>query len=273
MGKSLYSEKIYLANDQEAIQYFQEQRRKNLIAREAHRLQYQEIIKNYNRYLLVLRDFMKSLGLNTEIENTIALAWLIKHGYISVDKEFTGTEEKDEILGRYGLSIIEGKGVCRNYSEMAYDEMRLLNYYSKQLYCYWPNLSLPKSATVKKANHVINLIEHDGVIYGIDLYNGCALFHFTEPLTLERITLKTGKKIRYKPYYEYILGESTEQQIGAHLLDFEKSSKMKTISAIEYEDEIYPDTISFMNNHKNICEDFHRETQDMKEKLVLSLYK
>ena len=273
MAKNIYNENVYLSNDSSAMMYFGEKREKNLRKQVDQRIKYIKIIEEYNRFLLVLRNFMKTLGLNSEIENAIALAWLERNGYLSFNKNITnGQEAKNEILGRYGMSILGGYCVCRNISEMAYDVLRLLDYYVKQLYVYQPNLSLPTSARLKQANHVINLIEHEGVNYGIDLCNGCGLYRFKNKLTLEKITQEIGGKLRYKPYYEFIVGQSTQEEIGKQLKQFEIDSKKRTIAPVEYELGIYPDTIQFMNAHKDMCEDFHIETNETKGNIVRSLH-
>ena len=273
MGKSIYDENLYLARDPEVMLALEKKRVHFLYTKEDQRLKYKEIIEKYNRFLLVLRDFFQTLDLDIEMKNMIALAWMIKNGYLSVEKEYKNEELTEEIAGRYGITILEGLGVCRNFTEMGHDLMRLLDYYSKQLYVYSPNMSLPSSARTKKANHVINLIDHEGVKYGMDIYNGCALFHFIDRFTLKRITQKTPKKYRYKPYYEYTTGEKTIDEIKLELEQMEMESKKPTISAIEYEEGIYPDTIAFMSSHRDLCEDFHRETAGMKRELVNSLYK
>lgn len=272
MAKSLVNENVYLSNDSVAMMYFTEKQDRYLHEKLDQRLRFNETITEYNRFLLLLRDFVKTLGLNSEIENAVAIAWLVKHGYLSYDKQFSyGKETNREILGRYGISILGGYCVCRNISELAYDILRLLEYYSKQLYVYQPNMSLPVSARLKPANHVLNLIEHDGIKYGIDLQNGCGLYRFKNRFTLDKITQEIGGKLRYKPYYEFIVGQSTQEEIGKQLKQFEIDSKKRTIAPVEYELGILPDTIAFMNAHKDMCEDFHNETNETKGHIVRSL--
>ncbi len=271
MGKNIYNENVYLSNDKEAMDTFLRKKEEYQLLYALERLQHEEVLKLYNKYLLLVRDLLKSFSFNSSLEYSIALAYLIHKGYLSFNKEFKSKEIQDEIHSRYGTTIIRGYGCCRNFSDMTRDMLMLLNYYVKNLYCYLPNLSLPKSAIYKQANHVINVIEYDGVKYGIDLLNSCALYRFKNPLTLERISSFDNDKIRNKPYFEIITGDSSLDEIKEELKDFNAERKKRTISPLEYEDEIKPETIIYMNEHKSILDEFHNDTNQIKEGIALKL--
>ena len=273
MGKNIYNENVYLSGDKEAMDTFLLRKERENLLHVVERLKYEDTIREYNRFLLILRDFIKSLGFDTSLENAIALSYLIHHGYLTFDKNFKNEETKDEISARYGMTILKGYGCCRNYSDMGKDILMLLDYYVKNFYCYQPNLSLPKSARLKEANHVINLVEFDGCKYGIDLYNGCALYSFKDCFTLRKISSFDDGKLRYKPYYEILTGESTLEDIKRQLEDFKNESRKSHISFLVYEHDIRAQIVEFMNKHKDLFEDFHNETKSMKENIVLSLRK
>ena len=273
MKKQIYSEKVYLSGDKTAMDTFLEKKEKENLLHVLERIANKDAIKEYNRYWLLERDFLKSLGLKTSIENAIALSYLIHHGYLSYNMKFSPKATDNEIKARYGMTILKGYGCCRNFSDMGKDIMKLLDYYVKNLYCYQPNLSLPKSAYMKQANHVINLIMYDGIKYGIDLYQGCALYYFKNSLTLERISQIDNSKIRFKPYYEITTGEGDLESIHKELEEFGLESKKPHLSPLIYEQDILPDTKQFMENKKRDLIDFHNETNEMKEHIVLSLTK
>lgn len=273
MKKNIYSEKVYLTGDKDAMDTFLKKREKGHLLHVMQRMVHQEEIIEYNKFLLLVRDLMKSFKLNTSLENAIALSYLIHHGYLSYNKEFDNKETKNEIDARLGMTVVSGHGCCRNYSDMGYDVLRLLDFYVKKLYCYLPNLSLPKSAGLKEANHVINLIDFDDVKYGIDLYQGCSLYRFKDSFTMSKLSMMYDDRIRFKPYYELLTGEGTLESIKKEIEEYALESKKRTISAIVYEDVVRPETIAFMGRQKDILEDFHNETNEMKEHIALSLTK
>lgn len=271
--KNIYSEKVYLSGDKDVMDTYLRLKESRRLVCIAQRNLYSDAVKEYNRFLLLVRDLMKSFNLNTSLENAIAVSYLIHHGYLSYNKKFDGKEEKDLVKDRLGMNIVRGHGCCRNFSEVGYDVLRLLDFHVKRFYCYLPILCLPNSVGSKQANHVINLIDFDDVKYGIDLYHGCSLYKFKNGLTMEKISMTDNGKIRFKPYYELLTGEGTLESIKKEIEEYALESKKRTISAIAYEDVARPETIAFMGRQKGILEDFHNETNEMKEHIALSLTK
>lgn len=273
MAKNIYDEKVYLKGDEEALDTFLKKKEKRRLLHAIERLKYEDTIREYNKFLLLVRDLIKSFNLNTSLENAIALSYLIHHGYLSYNKEFDNKESKTEIDARLGITIVSGHGCCRNYSDMGYDILRLLDLYVKNYYCYLPNLSLPKSARLKEANHVINLVDFADVKYGIDLYQGCSLYSFKDSFIMQKLSMSDDFRIRFKPYYEILTGEGTLDSIQKEIEEFALESKKRKISALVYQEVIRPGTIEFMDKQKSVLEDFHNETNEMKEHIALSLTK
>lgn len=267
MKKNIYDEKVYLKGDREALDTFDRKKEEYSLLYTIEEYKYEDAIKEYNRYLLLVRDFLKKLDLSSSLEYSIAVAYLIHNGYLTYDKKFRNDETKDEVHTRYGMSIIRGYGVCRNFSDINFDLLRLLDFYVKNLYCYQPQFLLPKSSRLKRANHVISLIEYDGNKYGIDLLNGCALYHFKTPLLLEQISMYDNSRIRNKPYYEIITEGKTLDDIMEELKEYRKLVNEGIISPIEYK-ELRGKTIIYLNAHKKMLDDFHLETEEIKNNIV-----
>lgn len=271
MEKNVYDEKVYLSKDEEALDTFYKKRECYALLCDIEREKNNELIKEYNRYLLVSSKFLKSLDLNNSLEYCVAISYLIHKGYFSLDKEFSSVESRGEINSRYGTTIVRGNGCCRNFSDMTFDLMRLMDFFVKELYCYQPNLSLPKSARLKSANHVINVVEFEGVKYGFDLYNGPKLFSFKNPFVLKEISTFDSSMLRNKPYYEIIVDGLSIDDILRELEEYRIESKKQTISPYEYERDILFKTREYLTSQKSMLEDFHESTNEMKLSIAKKL--
>lgn len=271
MKKNIFNEDIYLQRDKDSLDTFYERHFYHKQMRYEQGILYNDEINEYNNFLHILKELMESLGFNTSLENIIAISYLIKNGYLSYEKSFDIKSPTDDLEIKYGMSIICGMGCCRNFSSFGNDILNLLGYYSKIFYCYTPTFILSRFSYSEEANHVINLIEHDGVKYGIDMYNGDTLYGFKNKLILSSISSYYFKSIRYKPYYEIVTGESTFDDIDFQLEIFNNESKKNKISSFVYEDGIRAHTLEVMSRHTDLFEDFHSKTKDIKKDLALSL--
>lgn len=260
-------EKLYLNNDKSAIDAINLLRERYSFLYALENWRFGELLRIYNHYLLQLSNVLSGLDLSGPMDYSIAMAYLIKNGYLSYDKDFKDEETKQEVHTRYGTSIINGYAVCRNYSDINRDILMLLDMYVKNIYCY-RNPSGVNNSIKKSANHVVNLIEYDGVKYGIDLFNDCQLFKFDNSFILSRISDDKPSKMRYKPYFEIIVGDSTLEDVIKKVEEFDIESKKETISSYEYENGIKNRVLSYMKRNRDIFEDFHRETNEDKEEMV-----
>jgi hypothetical protein len=99
------------------------------------------------------------------------------------------------------------------------------------------------------------------------LFNGCALYHFKNPLILEQISINTNGIIRNKPYYEIITEGKSLDDIKRQLEEYREYSKRKIISPYEYQD-LKGEVIMYLNSQKNVLDDFHSSTRELKESIV-----
>ena len=268
MEKEYYNEKNYLSGDEESINTIIKLKNEYALLYAIEEIKYGDLLKMYNRFLRMVKELLQTLDLDNSLEYSIAVAYLINNGFLTFDKEFKNIETKKEIHTRYGTTIVKGFGVCRNYSDLNKDIMTLLDYYVKNIYCFCPYLGLPKNARNKKSNHVVNMIEYSDVKYGIDLFNNCNLYHFKTPFILDRITTGPTRQMRYKPYFEVIVGESDFKDIPDQIREYSQESKKIELSAEEYEDGIRNKTNDYLSKHNDLFEDFHNETKEMKIEMV-----
>ena len=108
--KSVYNEKRYLNDDIEAYKYF-EQCRKNYSKNQEESLEKnKDIIKYYDIYLDYIADELLKLKLKSSLDYSIALGYLINKGYLSEELKFDSEVTDKEIIGKLGISILQGSG-------------------------------------------------------------------------------------------------------------------------------------------------------------------
>ena len=237
------------------------------------RLKYKEAIDLYNIFIDEVVKFLNTLDLSNPLEYSLAISHLIHYGYLSYNGEFNELYEPNETTGKYSLSIINGNGCCRNVSDIHKDIMDKLNLYCKKFYCY--QTKHPIIINNKYPNHVLNLINFDNQLYGIDLFNYDRLFSFRNQYQLQSKNLLSPIYLTYKPLFEIYFGESNLEDINKTIELFKESSKKKHISSFEYEFHI-KDRIQdylcrqvdsfeeFSNSTTNIKNDIHRLTLNKK---------
>lgn len=269
MRENIFNEKVYLKEDPGAMRWIKENRDEFLKRYLKEKEVFSNALKNYDSFISLVAKFIKDLGYTSSLEISLVLEYLIRNGYLSYNMEFTDgvPNQEFEINSRFGTSILKGKGCCRNYSFMHYDIMQQLNKFIKLFYCYEKDsiFAQPKNA---QANHVISLISYEDNVYGIDLYNGSRLFHFHKPYVLKEVSSKTGYELRYKPYYEMVMGESSIEDIKKTVSIFEEYCKKGFINPMEYEDEIKYGIKRDLMERQDELVGFHESTKQLKKEIV-----
>ena len=261
MSISMYDEKVYL-NSNSILKYFSEEgieRNKNVLEEQN---KYNDIIIDYDYLITKLANFIKSLGYASSLDTSILISYLIDNGYLSIDNSFKKKELDDFLLSRLGLSVLEGYGVCRNYSSFHNDVFKKLDIFDKQLYVY-EGIGNGKK---KYANHVINLIYFDNNYYGIDTYNGNRLYRFNNEFVLKEISLDFNSKLRYKPYYELTTGESNVDDIKYYIELFKYSSINKYINQFDY-DILKHDIIKRIKKDETAFKEFNNNNKKLIKKI------
>lgn len=261
---SIYNEKRFLNGDIEALEAIYELRKEHLDNINRNAEIYSKAISIYDTFLDEIIDELLKFNLSNSLEYSLALNYLIDKGYFSESNSFKHKETFEEVEGKLGMSIVTGKGCCRNISAFHKDVFDKLDLYSKLFYCYEGMTSGVNSY----ANHVINLVEYKDNLYGVDLHNNCVLFHFKKPMVMELVSLLNSGKLRYKPYYELVTGESDIEDIKDTIELFKGYSKVKPISPLEYNHDIVNSTKDLLESNKNRLDNFSEKTKILKKNLV-----
>lgn len=261
MSISMYDEKVYLDSNK-ILKYFSEEgiERNQTIIEEQNK--YNSIIIDYDYLITKIAYFIKSLGYDSSLDTSILISYLIDKGYLSIDNNFKKKEIDDYLSSRIGLSILEGYGVCRNYSAIHYDVFKELELFDKQLYVY-EGIGNGKK---KYANHVINLIYYDNNYYGIDTYNGNRLYKFKNEFVLKEISLDFNSKLRYKPYYELTTGESSIDDIKYYIELFKYCSTNNYINPFDY-DILKHDIINRIKKDETAFKEFNNNNKKLIKKI------
>lgn len=272
MKKTIYNEDSYLSGDPSIIQHFEKSfaERENVWLIE--KLYYQEALEKYEQFIAKVADLIRSLGYKNSLESSFCLSYLIHNGYLSHDLSFSDLppDQEKEITCRFGINIVLGDGCCRNYSGMHRDVFQKLGLSSENLYCYQGNhaFNIPKQS---RANHVINLINYEGLAYGIDLYNLNNLFHFINPFSLAEISTTRRTLLRYKPYTEIEYGESTFEDILEKIKRFEEYASKRAINPFDYEANLKYELKRRIRREEDLYQDFHEETKLLKKEIKESV--
>ena len=264
--KSIFNEKRYLKGNLEDIKYFEECRTQYRNNKEQSFEKNKDIFKYYDIYLEYIADLLIKLRLNSSIDYSVALGYLIKKGYLSDGLKFSLEESDKEINGKLGISIVQGSGCCRNICDIQSDIFNILNINIIPFYCYQGNDFF--MGLNKKANHIINLVEYKNNMYGIDLYNDRLLYSFKNSYIMKSISSEHDSKIRYKPYYEIIIDGRTIDDIRERIKLFNEYSREKAISYFEYEMGIKYEIDNHLFEKKDELNEFHNKTKLLRKNII-----
>lgn len=232
-----------------------------------------EIMHIYKSLLDKMSVLARELNINNSLELSILFSYLLWNGYLSKTKkhEFKAND-KDELVGLLFADITNGIGVCRNYSEMlkdyldyvGYKSIILANYLDDNIKVnYRMNINSRKGYTSsnertlrnKKANHVFNLIEDNG-LYIYDPTN-LLLYSLQNKNYANLINGKGKNQIYSYQSYGFIYSEDDEKMLDRIFTEdkFEcPYSKTDFISTSEV-------NLELIRNSKSLLEDFYIEAK------------
>ena len=249
---------------------FDERRKEYNIIKNENINKFQYELKLYNELLDKVCVFIKELG-STELEYCIIISYLINRGYLS--NNLTIKRERNNLLiGVYGLDIIKGEGMCQEISYMTSDILSKMNVNNDLLYCYIYKLIYIEKRGIFP-NHIVNLVNYNNTLYGIDISNYCRLYHFINSYDLREIRTKISRyKLKYKPYKEYIDTNITIDDLENKINKYNLESNKDIISSYDYL-KILDNIITLCDNNKDLFLDFHNQTQKLKAEIDISLNK
>lgn len=238
-----------------------------------------DIMITYKSLLEDMSKLSQELGINNSLELSILFSYLLWNGYLSMTRKHNYKEtEQSEVPGLLFAKIMNGEGVCRNYSEMLKDFLNYKGYNSIILANCFDNIKVDYQMNIrnrintmpdihnelffrkKKANHVFNLIEDNG-IYIYDTTN--LLLYSLEKQNLSLLINGKGKNKIY-PYQSYVFSYSKKDE---QLLDKIFMGETTMISTYNKTDFISISEIALemIKNNLLLLEDFYDE---IKSKLI-----
>lgn len=267
MKKSYFNDFNFLCEDKETMDFHNIVKNKYKKSIEESIEENKNIIYDYDRYIELIADELMKFKFNSSLDYSVALGYLIDKGYLSDKLNYKTEVAKNEILAKLGISILLGSGCCRNVSDMHKDVFNKLDINSNPFYCY-QGVNFFNKGENKEANHVINLVNYEDNLYGIDLNNSCLLYHFVNPFIMSSISSVHSEKLRYKPYYDYVFDDKTINEIEDKIVLYKDCSKKKKISFFEYEMEIKDRVENVLFENRSELIDFHNKTKTLRKKII-----
>lgn len=251
---------------------------------------------NYKQILNKFKILTEELNLNNSLEISLLYTYLMWNGYFSKDKKLYYQIEKRVLMqGMYSYDIMNGNGVCLNFSEMLKDCLNECGYSSAILLNkienkkelkrdYAPDIkrnnikpglihktkvALLKPITNKTGNHAFNLVEDNGKLYIYDVTNLLVL----ELKNKEYANIITGQgNFKLTPYLSYIFNI----QNGENLINHLNTTTEFTTPYDRYNYIITAENcMQLFNKNKSLFDDYHDDINDDILKIVdtLSYYK
>lgn len=214
--------------------------------------EYSNLINDYYKYLKCVLKLLNEITLNKdELTKINILRFLIMNGVFSNTNKFIiDTKAGNILLSKSGIGVVEGIGCCRHISEFISDVMPEC----RVLTC----LEQTKNQFESQANHVINLVNYNGVSYGFDALNKGNLFRFISSLNMKDI--KCVNSLYYKPYVEITHYKRTFEEIE----EFLESNKAKDIETITCLKELLIKFKAYMAvvNSNELIKDFRSDNKE-----------
>ncbi len=238
MGKNdFYKESIYLAdNDSDAIRYIGEMRDiYNSAVLESIAL-YNSNITAYNQFIKRVACLVEALNVSDNaITASIIIDLLIKAGVFSAYGEYNkGMHTNQQVMGAFGIDVVNGTGVCRNTTSFLSDVLNKMNIMSYPFYCYATD-DILDDANDHESNHVVNLIEYNGTLYGYDAFNSM-LFKFVSDREMVQMFSEQPLKLYYKPYIDVVIEGLTLGNTDNLMVLFDNVKDNQVITLEEFRD-------------------------------------
>lgn len=238
---------------------------------------YKDSKENYNRILNAFKDLCIKLNLTNSLQISILYSYLLWNGYFSKDRKLHYEEENRAIIsGLYSYDVMNGNGVCLNFSDLLKDILNKCGFSSSILTAYvkeYPmkssykiqikrhytnskNQTVPllyRSLIKKVGNHAFNLIEENNKFY---IYDATNLVLLTlDSINIASIKLGSGK-LKIFPRSSYIYNSRVERKTLDNLF-----LTNKFISPYKGVDYIVTAELclDLFKQNKKLFEDFHKK--------------
>lgn len=265
-----YDERYYLSrfgvSERKLLEYWKE---KNKSDNEVEMAKYSSLISDYDSYILLVSKLINEISLDNSVSKGLIISVLVQAGAFSYD-QYKYSNKEDILNSRLGLNVLKGECCCRNVSSFMTNIFKVNNEFCENLAVISLDKKDKRKAVREMANHMINLISYDGVLYGFDSLSGFgSLYYFINSFELLPIESSKNAYMHYKPYIDYVYNNLTFEDIKQKLLAFKENGKTR-ISEKEFNDLVVETDIKLSSNI-SLVEDFmkdtNREITHIKEKI------
>jgi hypothetical protein len=229
----------------------------------------EDAIKLYKDFLLKVRELIDFLAIGkTDLEKALVVEYLLHHG------TFTN---KNLLVGKHleyneGINVFENTPNAFNVSRLYYDLFRDLYDYPIIYPCYKSNKENSLKIRYAKDNYAINLCQHDGILYGLDLLKG-DIYTFKDEFTLEIISSYLKSYLRYKPYLIMLTNLNCSINDIKQYFNLFKNNVSELPLSLEEYDTIRNRIYGMMEEKDSLVKDFNHNTQPMKDDIHKMLSK
>jgi len=168
---------------------------------------YSDLLYEYKQILEKTTTLAKELKLTNSLEYSFLYTYLLYSGHFSKDKKLLfKTEGRKQIDGFYALDIMNGKGVCLNFSDMLKDFLNHSGFNSATILSssIYKNDILSKLSIRKgRIHHASTLIQENGNLYIYDTTN--LLLLKLKNKDIANVIISNIKKFKYTHIYNYKL--------------------------------------------------------------------
>ncbi len=230
---------------------------------------YNKNIEYYNYFVEFVSELIKNIAIkNNSISYSRLFSRLLYDGYLSDMSNFISTTQEKyfiDIKGYFGIDIVNGFGCCRHTASFFQDVFKNLDINGKALCCFRPCTTkddFQYKPFTSTANHVVNLLEYNGLYYIYDSLNKC-YYYFNDfitmyPYIINDDNFSLNSILYYKPYMDMIIFSISYKEILENINTFIKNCNNSSfyitsqeITDILYEtDNIYEKSNDILNCFK-----------------------
>lgn len=211
-------------------------------------------IKDYEKIVKEIADNIKAIALP---DNSISYSYLF---FLFL---YTGLLSKNELnkkdnktytdkVGYLGLDVIKGEACCRHVASLHEDVFKALECKST-IISTTTNQNI-NSEFPKNANHVINLLEYNKVLYAHDALNGM-FYYFVSPLILKNYSIKTPIEFKYqmyKPIIDIKVWGKDEVEIVNNMKQIKETNPEKYLTELELNEIIEATKARFYGSYEEL---------------------
>lgn len=218
--------------------------------------EYLEIASLYDEFVSKTAALLKLLNKDENLFlYPLILTNLIELGITGEYMEEFNVLNAFDLHDYFGINVAMGHGVCRNVNSFANDVFKKLGLKSETVL-----ISLNSDSI--KPNHLITLIEYNGMYFGMDVYNNM-IFTFSNYNHLECVYNLEMRESRVPIFQYYAYMGLKEKQVDKLL------NKLSTPTPIDF-DYIYAlqkEANDIVDFHNSETYDYYQDTKELKNKI------